>query len=39
LPLSGSSHLERPGNRVQYIGSWGSTKVDSVIIGLCMHHV
>jgi hypothetical protein len=24
---------------VQYIGSWGSTKVDSIIIRICMHHV
>jgi hypothetical protein len=39
LPLSESSHLIRPGNRVQYIGNWESTGVDSVIIGLCMHHV
>ena len=32
LPLSGSAHLVRPGNRVQYIGGWESTKVDSVIM-------
>jgi hypothetical protein len=31
LPLSGSAHLVRPGNRVQYIGGWESTKVDYVI--------
>jgi hypothetical protein len=24
---------------VQYIGSWGSTKVDSIFVRLCMHHV
>jgi hypothetical protein len=39
LPLSGSSYPVRPGNRVQYIGSWESRDVDSIIIGLCMHHV
>jgi hypothetical protein len=33
LPLSESSHPVRPGNRVQYIGRWESTGVDSVIIG------
>jgi hypothetical protein len=32
LSLSGSTHLVRPGNGVQYIGGWGSTKVDSVIM-------
>jgi hypothetical protein len=32
LPLSGSAHLVRPGNRVKYIGGWESTKVDSVIM-------
>jgi hypothetical protein len=32
LPLSGSTHLVIPGNRVQYIGGWESTKVDSIII-------
>jgi hypothetical protein len=32
LPLSGSTHLVIPGNRVQYIGAWESTKVDSVIM-------
>jgi hypothetical protein len=39
LSLSESSHLVRPGNIVQYIGSWESTGDDSIIIGLCMHHV
>jgi hypothetical protein len=27
------------GNRVQYIGSWGSMKVDSIFTRLCMQHV
>jgi hypothetical protein len=32
LPLSRSTHLVIPGNRVQYIGGWESTRVDSVIM-------
>jgi hypothetical protein len=32
LPLSRSAHLVRLGNRVQFIGGWESTKVDSVIM-------
>ena len=32
LSLSGSTHLVRPGNRVENIGGWESMKVDSVIM-------
>jgi hypothetical protein len=31
-------YLVEWGKRVQDIGSWGSTKVDSIFIRICMHH-
>jgi hypothetical protein len=33
------SYLVELGNRVQYIGSWVSMKVDSIFIRLYMHYV